>query len=303
MGLFASRRLAVAALAIGISAASVACSSGSGGKKSLTLGARTGGGVQAPADSGAPGAGAAGASASASVANGGPPAAGPGTTSAPGGAPAPTKPSGPTATTAATVPRPTAPPASGPGPAATGTYHYNGGGTSVLTTGTTTTPQTVPAQSTLTVTATGPGTEQWVNSSTTANLVFNGSGVFLTSETVFGTTCAFDTPVPFPPWPPAVGKSFSGQATCGSGSSASTLMLTGRIAGTASVSVAGTKVSTYLVQSKLTLSGTSLVIGETDYYAPSLRLPVESIVAATGGITGYSIASNTAYVLTSLLPS
>jgi hypothetical protein len=199
----------------------------------------------------------------------------------------------------------TTPAATGPAPAAAGTYHYNGGGTQTVTAGTTTSPQAVPPQSTLTVAATGSGTEQWVSSSATTNLMFNSSGVFLKSESVplVSTTCTFNSAVAYPPWPLGVGKTFSGQATCGSGSSATTLSLQGRVSGTASVSVGGTSVSTYLVQSTVTLSGTSLVIAETDWYAPSLRLPVKSTVLAQGGIPGFTVASNTTYVLASSSPS
>jgi hypothetical protein len=215
-----------------------------------------------------------------------------------------TPPRGPTATTA--VPKVTTPVATGPAPAAAGTYHYNlVSGSSVLTTGTTSTTLAVAPQSTLVISSTGSGTEQWLGSATTSNLLFNGSGVFLTSETVAvaNTTCTFNAPVASPPWPVAVGRSFSGQASCGSGSSASTLSLQGHVTGTASVSVGGTVVGTYLVQSTLTLSGTTLVIAETDWYAPSLRLPVKSTVLAQGGVPGYTIASNTTYALASVRPS
>jgi hypothetical protein len=136
-------------------------------------------------------------------------------------------------------------------------------------------------------------------------MLFNNSGVFLLSETVplFSASCSFNAPVASPPWPVAVGRTFSGQATCGQGSSVSTLSLTGRVAGTASVTVDGAAVNTFLVQTTLTLSGTTLVVAETDWYAPSLRLPVKTTVIVTGGVTGYSINSNTTYALNSTRPS
>jgi hypothetical protein len=77
----------------------------------------------------------------------------------------------------------------------------------------------------------------------------------------------------------------------------------GRVAGTASVTVDGAAVNTFLVQTTLTLSGTTLVVAETDWYAPSLRLPVKTTVIVTGGVTGYSINSNTTYALNSTRPS
>jgi hypothetical protein len=204
--------------------------------------------------------------------------------------------------------RPSPPPVStGPAPVATGAYHYKllAGSYSTLTIGTKSSPLSLADPSILTVSTTGAGMQQWVNASTTTNLRFTNSGVFLLSETVplFNTTCTFDAPVASPPWPLAVGKAFSGQATCGQGSSASTLTLSGRVTGAASLPLEGAAVSTFLVQTTLTLSGTTLRIGETDWYAPSLRLPVKSTVAVSGGVTGYSIASSTTYTLTSSRPS
>jgi hypothetical protein len=294
MGHKGSRRLAIAALALGIGAFNLACSSGSAGKK-VTLGSGTGTTAPTISAAGTPPAASGGTTgAFPSTAAGAP-----GTTAAHAAGPtATTKPPGPAGTTATTAPRATVPPATGPAPAAPGNYTFNGTGTSMVTFGTTTTPLPVGTE-TLAVTSTGPGAQQWVGTSTTSNLLFNGTGVFLQAETVFGTTCTFSPAVAYPPWPLASGQPFQGQATCGSG----TLYLSGHVAGTASVSVGGTNVSTFLVQSTLKLAGTTLVISETDWYAPSLRLPVKSTVIAVGGSPSYSIASNTTYVLASTHPS
>ncbi len=302
-------RLALAALALGIGAAAVGCSTGSGAKKvalrsvsGAPPGASAGGagGTTVPGGTAtsAPTAGATSDTAAAPGTTAGHPGATTGTTKGSGGSTGTSPP--------ATTPRVTTAPSSGPVPAAPGTYHYNlVSGTSSLTTGTTIMPLTVAPQSTLVVSSTGSGTQQWVNSSTTVNVAFTGAGVYLLAETIplASTTCTFNAPVASPPWPLAVGKSFSGQATCGSGSSASSLSLQGRVSGTASVVVGGASVATFLVQSTVTLPGTTLVIAETDWYAPSLRLPVKSTVIAKGGVTGYLIDSNTTYTLASSLPS
>ena len=170
-----------------------------------------------------------------------------------------------------------------------------------MTSGTTSTPISVPSQSTLAITSAGGGTQQWVTPNATTTVLFNGSGVFLLSENVplAGTTCVFNAPVASPPWPVAVGKSFSGTATCGQGQSAGTLVLQGKVTGTAVVAVAGAKVATFVVTTTTTLSGTSLVVNETDWYSPVLRLPVQTEVHVTGGIAGYTILSDTVSVLTS----
>jgi hypothetical protein len=287
------RRIAVAALAVGVSAATVACSSGSA-KKAASL--RT---VSGPSSAAAPGGPAGGAADTAAppTSGMGQPAAGAAPTSAAPAHAGGAAPSGGAATTVTTRPattgaKPTTPVSTGPAPVAPGVYQYNlvGTGSSALTIGKKTTTTAAAAQSPLTVTTTA-GMQQWTNSSTTTSLLFNSSGVFLLAETVplFGTTCTFNSPVASPPWPLAAGKTFSGQATCGQGQATSTLTLKG--------SVSGSTGSTFVVHTTLTLSGTTLVISEWDTYAPSLGLPRQSTVQVTGGVTGFSINSLSTYAL------
>jgi hypothetical protein len=293
------RRLAVVALALGIGVAAVACSSGSGGK-GVSL-AAAGRGTTTTAEGGtsaaAPNGGATGTSApAASGAGGNAPTAA--RTVAP---PGPTV--RPAATTATTGPKVTTPGPAGPAPAAPGTYTYTlvAGGHSLLTTGTTTMSLTPAATNSVVVTSTGGGAQQWVtNASSTTNLAFTGAGVFLQSETVPAVgTCTFSPPMASPPWPLAVGKTFSGTANCGS----ATLTLTGSVGRSQLVPVGGVNVSAFLVQSTFTVSGTTLVVNEVDWYAPSLRLPVVSNVRAQGGASGYSVDSNTTYALASSRPA
>ena len=289
-------------MAVGLTAGTVACSGGAA-KKSASLRA-----VSGPSKAALPGA--AGDSAAATGSAGTPAvvAAGPvsqpgagssaagGAAATPGAATGATQ-SGGSPTTAAKPPATNGakpPPVStGPAPVATGSYQYKLLGGSY-----------VDPDDRLQVLATVPSGPEHPDrqhhgsgDGTVGQRLdhhqpgFTNSGVFLLSETVplFNTTCTFDAPVASPPWPLAVGKPFSGQATCGQGSSASILTLAGPRHGAASLPLDGAAVSTFLVQTTLTLSGTTLRIGETDWYAPSLRLPVKSTVAVPGGVTGYSI--------------
>lgn len=297
------KRIAAAALVVGVASATVGCSSGSG-HKSAAIRALSG-----PSSAATPG-DPAGGSADTTA----PPTSGLGqpTTEA---APASAAPahagatrgavqSGGGATTVTTRPattgtRPTTPVSTGPAPVAPGTYQYNlvGAGSSVVTIGKNTTTTPAAVHSPLTVSTTGAGLQQWANSSTTTSLLFNNSGVFLLAETVplFGTTCTFNSPVASPPWPLAAGKMFSGQATCGQGQATSALTLKG--------SVSGSAVNSFVVYTTLTLSGTTLVISEWDTYLPSLGLPVQSKVQVNGGLPGYSIDSLATYALASARPS
>jgi hypothetical protein len=298
------RRLTLTALLVGLGVAVVGCSSGSA-PPAVSLRTPNGAISGTAASDGAtstsaapPGAGAPSAAAEAAAST---PAA---ATNHPVATTAPAQPVG---TTAATRPAtPTAPPtpaSTGPAPAAPGTYTYAGSGSTTLTSNGKVTTLAASPQSTLVVSAGSNGSEQWNNASTiVSNLVFNNSGVFLTSETVSfaggSTTCTFASPVPMPPWPVAVGKSFSGQATCGSGSSAGTFSLVGQVSAGKAVPVGGATVSTFQVHSTLTMSGLS--VDETDLYAPSLRLPVASSIVINGSLGSSSIVSSAAYALSSL---
>jgi len=297
-----NHRLAVAALALALGIALVGCSGGTG-KGAVSLKVPSGAAKTAPPSgatggvattSASPGGGATGGSGTGSTT--------PATTTSPkAGTTATTAPAHAT-TTAPPASKTTTPATSGPAPTPAGTYNFNlVSGSSTLTSGTNTTTLPVNSTSKLTVSNTGSGTEQWVSPSTTLNLAFVHGGVYLASElvSVVSATCTFSTPVAYPPWPLAVGAHVTGNANCGQGA----LALTEKVAGTASVKVGTANVATYLVQTTLALSGTDLVVAETDWYAPSLRLPVKSTVEVNGsytsGSTSYSINSNTTYALAS----
>ena len=282
-------RVGVLTLALGLTALIAACSAGSATKPTSvnTTSGNSGTVVASPATAPAP----SGATATTATTATTTP-----TTSGSVVTPAHTT----TTTTAARVPttspKTTVPPAAtGPAPTAPGSYKYNASGPgSTITAGTTST--NIPAKPySLVVSAPVNGTETWTDPNTTTSLSFNGSGVFLESESVsvVNATCTFTNAVASPPWPLKVGATFSGQANCGGGQ---VLNLSGRV--TATSSVGG--VATYLVQSTITLGGTNLLIAETDWYAPSLRLPVKSTVAVSGAFDGYSISSDSTYTLASL---
>ena len=214
--------LALAALAT-LGLVTAACSSGGGGT-SVSLGAST---TAAPATAST------GAAAAAPGSSGGSAGGAPGTTPAAPASPTTGATSAPAASRrsnssaapaapAAAAPKVVTPVRTGPAPAAAGTYSYTSVGSSTITAGKTSTTAPMPSVTTLVVSSTdSSSTLQWNPSGTSENLAFNGAGVFLTSETVplVGTTCTFAAPVASPPWPPAAGQTFSGQATCGQGSS------------------------------------------------------------------------------------
>lgn len=293
------------ALVLGVGAATAACGGGSG-PKPVSLKA-TGGA--------APG----GAAGTAGATSGTPATAGGGgsaTTSAPAGAPAttahPSTTSPATTTVATTSPKTTTPAASsGPAPAAPGTYTYNldtayqhvaavtGG-----TTSTTAVAVPVPSSYTLGVSQTGSGTEQLVGPNATTTLQFTDAGVFLEAETltppapIGAVPCSFSRAVALPPWPLATGKAFSGPASCQGGY---TLSLSGQVGSQTSVTVGGVSVPTFVVTSEL--SGAGVTINETDWYAPSLRLPVMTTMVVGATLDGFTYDSSTTYLLASTRPS
>ncbi|MGH9126699.1 MAG: hypothetical protein ACRDZ8_18515 [Acidimicrobiales bacterium] len=176
----------------------------------------------------------------------------------------------------------------GPAPTTPGTYRYNGSGTTVLETSSGT--QSLPAATQTNLTISGGGaSEQWANSVTTDNLTFTSSGVFLTSETLSsatgaaGTSCVFASPVAYPPWPLAVGKSSSGTANCGSG----TLSL--------SVQVVSQSGANFVV--KISQTSGSLKVTETDTYSPSLRMPIATSFVILGSYGSTAVSTQSSYTL------
>jgi hypothetical protein len=180
----------------------------------------------------------------------------------------------------------TAPASTGPAPTTPGTYQFSGSGSTTIETSKGSSSFPAATKTTLTVSG-GGSTEQWANSVTTLNLSFTSSGVFLTSETLqaaASTPCVFSSPVAYPPWPLAVGKSSSGTASC----SGTTLSLV--------VQVVGQSASNYVVKITQNLAG-SLTVVETDTYSPSLRMPVKTSFSVSGSLDGSALSTTSTYSL------
>ena len=124
---------------------------------------------------------------------------------------------------------------------------------------------------------------------------FRADGMFILSTVIRATyagqtaeyTCTFTAPLPAPPWPPAVGKTFSGHADCGN----FTADVAGRINGTRQAVVDGSPVDVYVVDSTVDTHGQVESHGtQTDWFAPSLRLTVHSEThqSCTYGVVSFS---------------
>jgi hypothetical protein len=274
------------AVLVGMGAAAAGCSSGSAPK---SVASKSGGAGATATVPPAPG-----AASGTPAATGGAAATTPPVTATPVGASAghtTTPASGAAKGTTATSSAPAGP--TGPAPVPAGTYSYtlvSGGGS--LTTGTTTTPFAAPTTSTLTVSSPVGGAETWTwqasgQTTVSSALTFNSAGVFLTAETVpYLGTCQFGQAVASPPWPLAVGKTFSGQASC----SGQTVTLSG--------SIKAQSGGNFIVQSVLTVAGQALIT-EGDVYSPARRLPVQTTLVVNGSLGSARITTNATYRLVS----
>lgn len=202
--------------------------------------------------------------------------------------------------------------AGAPEPATPGTYTYRQSGSSTF--GTTT--EAVPAQGTMVVDpATGAASAQtWHRYEDTSqspndtDLAFATDGIFITKEvervSLSGQsttiTCSFPSPgIPAPPWPPAVGKSFSVTGSCGSFSAT----VSGRITGQTTDDIGGQSVPVYVLVSTLVTRGqVELTATETDWLAVGFRLPLHTQTQSHGTYGIASFSSNTTADLESMTP-
>jgi hypothetical protein len=217
-------------------------------------------------------------------------------------------------TTAANTPKPnqaaatTVPTAVGPAPAKPGTYRYRQAGTLAGT----------PSQGTLVVSpASASGTQTWtrvVGGTTPAAATvmrFDATGAYLLapSASVAGAqaACTFPTPLPWPIWPTTVGRTISGQATCHG--AVSSYLVTETVQGTRPLPLDGATVVTNVVVNTITMSGSyngsplKVTMTETDCYAPTLRVPVQTTTHLTGSVLGFSVATDRTDTLLSATPS
>ncbi len=198
-----------------------------------------------------------------------------------------------------------APVPSGPAPATAGTYRYRQVGSLPGT----------PAEGTLVVApASASGTQVWTRSvggtvpPATSVMLFNANGAYLMSPggqvAGAGSSCTFAAPVPWPPWPTTPGTTVSGHASCTGG--ISSFNVTGHVQGTASVTVAGQTVNAAVVVNTLVLSGVAdgsalnVTLTETDYYAPTLRVPVLTVTHVAGTAIGLPVTTDRTDTLESL---
>ncbi len=237
---------------------------------------------------------------------------------APTGSGAPHGAAAPTPAAAATTARPTAtapptpaaaaaPTPSGPSPAAPGTYRYRQVGSLAGT----------PAEGTLVVSpASASGTQTWTRvvggtvAPSTSIMRFDARGAYLVSPgsaAAGAASCTFGAPVPWPPWPTTVGQSVSGSATCSGG--ISSYQVTGHVQAPATMSVAGSTINAAVVVYTVALSGTvsgspfNVTLAETDYYAPTLRVPVLTRTHVSGTAVGIAITTDRTDTLESVTPS
>ncbi len=212
-----------------------------------------------------------------------------------------------TAKPAPTTPGPPTGP-SGPTPAAPGTYRYRQAGSLPGT----------PAEGALVVsTVSASGTQTWSRlvggtiPPSTSLMLFNSAGSFLVSPggQVAGAsaTCTFATPVPWPPWPADLGRTAAAQASCTG--PVHSYQVIEQVQGTAAMSLDGHSVTTTIVVTTIVLKGTAsgspltVTLTETDYYAPTLRVPVLTHTHIAGTAIGIPISTDRTDTLESARPA
>jgi hypothetical protein len=163
------------------------------------------------------------------------------------------------------------------------------------------------------------GTELWhrypdpKSEPTDSTLLFNPSGMFIqTLVEHFGgitVTCTFAPPLPSPPWPPIVGQPFSAQGTCAGQGVTATIHVDGKMTGTDSLTLDGRSVSVYVAAATITIDGSyqgaqiKATDEETDWFAPSLRLPVKTHSVINGKYAVFTFSADTTSMLESGRPS
>jgi hypothetical protein len=210
-------------------------------------------------------------------------------------------------------------PAAGPAAASHAASAASSSGTGQATPGTYRYRQTAPAanppaEGTLLVEPSASGTQTWTrnfgtNAPVATSVMFYRDGGLYTlaqNEQLAGTTvsCNFGAPLPSPPSPPTIGRSFVGQATC---TNQAILGVTGKITANAVVPLDGANVTTAVVGSNLVMAVTyqgtpyEADLTQVDWYAPSLRMPVQTAIHLV--IPALSITTDSTYLLESSKPS
>lgn len=212
----------------------------------------------------------------------------------------------------------------GPAPIARGTYRYHQSGTFQMGTSSgqvppegtlvVDAPQAAPPSSGYKAGAQTQATHRYVDpkqAPSDVNLLFDAQGMYITSETLRqsvpggGTvsfTCTLNQPAPTPPtWPPANNTEFKGSANCGSFQA--TFDETVKGTGTAKLAD-GSSYPYFVVNTVINTSGALVAtINETDWFAPSLRLSLQTTEHTNGKYGSITFSSNTQSVLESGKPT
>jgi hypothetical protein len=113
--------------------------------------------------------------------------------------------------------------------------------------------------------------------------------------------------MPWPPYPTTVGGRASGHATCTGG--ISTYDVAEQVQGTATLPLDGSSVTTTVVVSTIVISGTvnggplRVSLTETDWYAATLRVPVQTKTHVAGSVMGLSVTTDRTDTLISSTPT
>lgn len=124
------------------------------------------------------------------------------------------------------------------------------------------------------------------------------TGISVVSETIrmsgagqsITYVCTFSTPMQVIAWPPVVGHSFSGTATCTqpSGNGSFTVHATGSISGTQATNDGGAATTAYVVTTHVTTSGqVTSTATENDWFDPALDLDLHQDTAQSGNYSGF----------------
>jgi hypothetical protein len=117
-----------------------------------------------------------------------------------------------------------------------------------------------------------------------------------------GVSCTFNPPIAAPPWPPAVGKTFSSQGDCGNGT---TVTVQGKITGSQTATLKdGETFTVWVIDSTINMSGQITASGtQVDWYAPALRLPTHEQTDVQGKYNGVQFTLHSVSDLVSSHPS
>jgi hypothetical protein len=135
-------------------------------------------------------------------------------------------------------------------------------------------------------------------------LAFRPNGAFLVSTTESGpngtVNCTFNPAIPAPPWPPAVGDSFSSTGNCGQFQ----LHIAGKITGTRTVILGGTNYTVWVVDSTLNATGQITATGtQEDWYSFALRLDLHESSQLQGSYGPFAFKSQLTTDLESANPT